>query len=232
MRTLTMIMGLILVASGVFLFAETGKGFLSVAFIVGIVLILVGLVLCFSYRRLNRDKEETVHWVLIEGLTSFLIGLIVLTGYLNADVAVISVFGLWIMIAGIRTLVIAYDSFQQEKFKFGVGFVLGVVNLLAGLCVFFNLALFSWPVLMLVGLCLFIQGLNVLKIGMEIDYKKPNIIKTKEELVAEKEEEVLAKKQEMHETIQAAKEAKQALEEAKEAQSAEEIIASPIEFPE
>ncbi len=232
MRTLTMIMGLILGAVGIFLFAEAGVGFLSVAFIVGITLILVGLVLCFSYRSLNRDKEEAVHWVLIEGLTSFLIGLIVLTGYLNADVAVIAVFGLWIMITGIRNMVIAYDSFQQEKFKFGAGYVLGVVNFVVGVCVFFNLALFSWPVLMLVGLCLCIQGLNVIKIALEIEYKKPDIIKTKEELVAEKEEEVLAKKQEMHESIQAAREAKIALEEAKEASTAEEIIASPIEFDE
>lgn len=232
MRTLTMIMGILLGAVGIFLFAETGKSFLSVAFVVGIALILVGLVLWFSYRRLNRDTEETVHWVLVEGLTSFLIGLIVLTGYLNADIAVISVFGLWIMIAGIRSVVLAYDSFQQERFKFGVSFLLGVINLVAGICVFFNLALFSWPVLALVGLCLCIQALNVIKIAMEIEYKKPDIIKTKEEIVAEKEEEVLAKKQEMHESIQAAREAKQALEEALEAPTAEEIIASPIEFTE
>lgn len=224
MRTLTMLFGLILMGVGVFSIAEYGAGFLAVAFVIGIALMLVGFVLCFSYKRLNQETEEAVHWVLIEGLTSFLLGLIVITGYLNADIAVSSVFGFWIMIAGIRSVVIAYDSFQHETFKFNIGYALGLVNLIVGLLVFFNQALFSLSVLMLVGACLILQGLNVIKIGTEITYKKPNIIKTKEELVAEKEEEVAAKKQEMHDSIQAAREAKQALAEAQEASTAGEIL--------
>lgn len=224
MRILTMLVGLILMGVGVFSVAEYGVGFLAVAFIIGIALMLVGFVLCFSYRRLNQETEEAVHWVLIEGLTSFLLGLIVITGYLNADIAVSSVFGFWIMIAGIRSAVIAYDSFQHETFKLNVGYVLGLANLVVGLLVFFNMALLSLSVLTLVGGCLILQGLNVVKIGTEITYKKPDIIKTKEELVAEKEEEVAAKKQEMRESIQAAREAKQALAEAQEASTAEEIL--------
>lgn len=224
MRTLTILVGILLMGVGVFSVAEYGTSFLAIAFIVGIALMLVGFVLCFSYRRLNRDKEEAVHWVLIEGLTSLLLGIIVLTGYLNADVAVSSVFGLWIMIAGIRSVVIAYDSFQNETFKFNMGFALGIANLIAGIYVFFNMAFYPVSVLVLVGLCLILQGLNVIKIGADIEYKKPDLIKSKEELVAEKEEEVLAKKQEMHESIQAAREAKQALEDAKEATTAEEIL--------
>ncbi|MCQ2550867.1 MAG: DUF308 domain-containing protein [Clostridia bacterium] len=224
MRSLTILVGIILVGVGVFSVAEYGAGFLAIAFVVGIALMLTGLVLCFSYRKLNQDKEEAVHWVLIEGLTSFLLGLIVFTGYINADIAVSSVFGFWIMITGIRAVVIAYDSFQHETFKFNVGFVLGTVNLIVGILVFFNNALFTVSVLMLVGACLILQGLNVIKIGSEITYKKPDIIKTKEELVQEAQEEVLAKKAEMHESIQAAREAKQALAEAQEATTAEEIL--------
>lgn len=224
MRTLTILVGILLMGVGVFSVAVNGTSFLAIAFVVGIALMLVGFVLCFSYRRLNRDKEETVHWVLIEGLTSLLLGIIVLTGYLNADIAVSSVFGLWLMIAGIRAAVIAYDSFQHETFKFNLGSILGLVDLIAGMYAFFNIAIYPVSVMIIVGICLLLQGLNVIKIGAEIDYKKPDIIKTKEELVAEKEEEVLAKKQEMHESIQAAREAKQALADAKEATTAEEIL--------
>ncbi len=70
MRILTIIVGALLTILGVFSVANAGLSFLSLAFPIGVVLIIVGMVECFAYKRTVED-EENRHWVLIEGLTTF-----------------------------------------------------------------------------------------------------------------------------------------------------------------
>ena len=49
MRIITMLTGLLFVASGVYLVANEGVTFLSVAFIVGVMFVIAGVVECLSY---------------------------------------------------------------------------------------------------------------------------------------------------------------------------------------
>lgn len=81
MRILTIIAGILLTILGVFSVANAGLSFLSLAFPIGVVLVLVGLVECLVYKRIMQD-EENRQWVLIEGLTTFVLGIVVLTGQL------------------------------------------------------------------------------------------------------------------------------------------------------
>ena len=90
---------------GIFCIANAGLAFISMAFQIGIVLIMVGMVECFSYKK-SLENEEEKHWLLIEGMTAFILGIVVLTGQLAADIAVPVVFGMWVMISGIRGLVV------------------------------------------------------------------------------------------------------------------------------
>ena len=105
MRILTIGVGILLTLLGIFCIANAGLAFISMAFPIGIVLIIVGMVECFSYKK-SLENEEEKHWLLIEGMTAFILGIVVLTGQLAADIAVPVVFGMWVMISGIRGLVV------------------------------------------------------------------------------------------------------------------------------
>ena len=79
MRIITVIAGILLTFLGVFSIANAGLSFLSLAFPIGSILMFVGLVECFVYKRIRNDVDAG-HWVLIDGLTTFILGILVLTG--------------------------------------------------------------------------------------------------------------------------------------------------------
>ena len=115
MRIINMIMGVVLALLGVFSIANAGLTFISMAFPIGVILTIIGITECISYRSRDEDEEDR-HWVLIDGLTTFILGIVVLTGQLAADIAVPVIFGMWSMIAGIRYLVIiTHVDIKEEK---------------------------------------------------------------------------------------------------------------------
>ena len=180
-----MIMGVVLALLGVFSIANAGLTFISMAFPIGVILTIIGITECISYRSRDEDEEDR-HWVLIDGLTTFILGIVVLTGQLAADIAVPVIFGMWSMIAGIRYLVIIthVDIKEEKNLDFYWTVVVAVCNFVTGLYTFFNASLFNLSVLMMLGIIFVIQGINVIKVGFDTTYKKPDLIKTKEELHA------------------------------------------------
>ena len=82
------------------------------------------------------------------------------------------------------------------------------MNLVCGLYVFFDSDILNLQTMMMVGLCVVVQGINILHVGSTIIIQKPDFLKTK----AEKLEAAAAKAAEAH---VAAKEAIKAVKEAK-----------------
>ncbi len=229
MRILTIITGALLASSGVLCIANSGMSFISLAFPIGIVLMFVGIVQCFSYKRSKAD-EESQHWLIIEGLTTFILGIVVVTGQLAADIAVPVVFGMWVMISGIRALVLVAKSFTGEDkgFDFYWNLAVGVLNFVAGIYIFFNSVLVNFSVLLMLGVCLILQGVNMVKIGMSMSYTKPDLIKTKSEKLEEATVNAAIAHVAAREAIRAAKKAKAAVKEVEESKEFEEIIEEPI----
>ncbi|MBR3259976.1 MAG: DUF308 domain-containing protein, partial [Firmicutes bacterium] len=73
MRFLTIITGIFFIAGGVYLVSQEGITFLSVAFIVGILFLVAGLIEVISHNAYRGD-EDAGSWVLIDGLTTFTLG--------------------------------------------------------------------------------------------------------------------------------------------------------------
>ena len=232
MRIVTVIAGILLTVLGIFSIANAGLSFLSLVFPIGIILMLTGLVECFVYKRIKEDVDAG-HWVLIDGLTTFILGIVVLTGRLAADIAVPVVFGMWSMISGIRGFsVLAFETDTKEKnIDFYWAFIVSFLNFAIGVYAFFNTSLLHLSVLMILGICFVVQGANVIKIGFDIVYSKPDLIKTKDEKIAEAEEAAKEAKREMKKAIDEARKARNAVKEAEEAKEFHEIISEPIGEP-
>ena len=73
-----------------------------------------------------------------------------------------------------------------------------------------------------------VQGANVIKIGIDITYSKPDLIKTKDELVADAEAAADEAKKEMKKAIRKARKAKNAVKEAEESKEFLDIIAESM----
>ena len=228
MRILTIGTGILLTLLGVFCIANAGLAFLSMAFPIGIVLIIVGMAECFSYKK-SLENEEEKHWLLIEGMTTFILGVVVLTGQLAADIAVPVVFGMWVMISGIRGLVllsqVKFDRANKVRdYDYYWDLITNILNLVIGLYTFFNNVLYPLTVLAILGLCFIVQGVNVIKIGYDLTYIKPDILKTKDEKKKEAATAAAEAHKEARRAIRKARHAKRKAKEAEDAKDFEEMI--------
>ena len=202
-----MIMGGLFILGGFFMIFNSGITFLSVAFVIGLLFIIAGLLECLSYRS-YRGVEEDNKWVLIDGLVMFILGILVIFNKISADATVPSVLGLWVLTIGIRNLVRAWEKMEHKNsFFYGHG-VIGVINTLVGLYMFFNDNLFGITVAALVGVCLITQGTNLILVASTIIVMKHEKIMTKEELLIKAVEEADAAHEAAREAVKMAKEAK------------------------
>lgn len=232
MRIITIIAGALLAILGIFAVASGGLSFLSLAFPIGLGLLIVGIVECFAYKKAV-DDEEDKHWILIEGVTTFLLGVVVISGVLAADVAVPAVFGMWSAISGIRGLVVMFSmkdtvAPEDKDVNYYWDLVTAVLASILGLVALFNTMLFNVSVLSLVGFIIAVQAAVVIKISFSIAYKKPELIKSKAQKLREAEVAAAQAKEEMREAINKAREAKAVLKEVEEEKEFHEIIAEPV----
>ncbi len=232
MRIITIIAGAMLAVLGIFAVASGGLSFLSLAFPIGLGLLIVGIVECFAYKKAV-DDEEDKHWILIEGITTFLLGVVVISGVLAADIAVPVVFGMWSAISGIRGLVVMFSmkdtvAHEDKDINYYWDLVTAVLASVFGLVAFFNNMLFSMSVLSIVGCIIAVQAAVVIKISFSIAYNKPELIKSKAQKLKEAEEAAEQAKEEMKEAIIKAREAKAVLKEVEEEKEFHEIIAEPV----
>ena len=207
MRTLNMIMGGLFVLAGLFMIFNGGITFLSVAFIIGLLFIVAGLLECLSYRS-YRGVEEDNKWVLIDGLVMLILGVLIIFNKLSADATVPLVLGNWVLTIGVRNLVRAWEKIEHKNsFFYGHG-IIGLVNLLVGLYMYFNESLLGVSVAALVGVCLITQGANLIMVASTIIVMKHEKIMTKEELLTKAVEEADAAHEAAREAVKMAKEAK------------------------
>lgn len=128
MRSLNMIIGGLFVACGIIMIAGfNGITFLSVAFVLGLLFMIAGIMGCMSYRS-NREDSVDSTWVVVDGATTFVLGFLIISNKLASDAAVPLVLGLWIAITGIRNLTRALEKADVRDSYFYGHLVIGTVN--------------------------------------------------------------------------------------------------------
>ncbi len=218
MRIITIMMGTLFMLTGIYLVANGGLSYMSVAFIVGFGFVAAGINECLSYSG-YRGEDEEKSWILNDGTTTFILGILILMNKLSADVAVPLVLGLWIMLSGIRNLVHAWEKIEERGEGFYDHLFIGLVNIMLGLYAFFDADLLDLSTIMLVGIYMIAGGFNIAHIGFTIKIIKPEFLKTKEEKV----EEAAAKAMAAHQA------AKEAIKEAREARTELRVISETSE---
>lgn len=180
MRILTIISGILMVLTGVFCFLNPGQTFLAMAFVVGIVMVLNGVIHSVAYLtgRGLHNKGDNNGWILTDAIITLLLGILVLCNQLVADTAIHMVFGMWVLVSGILRIESATHINKEKKISnFRAALITGLLTSLIGLFGFIN-PLVEWlSTIILLGIFMVMQGINAIELGINMPHEKKSYVR-------------------------------------------------------
>lgn len=188
MRVLTVISGLVMAICGAFCFAFSGNLFSSVAFVIGVTMVISGGCSIGAYIISGKGHNRLTETSLVEGLVTLLYGVAVLNNQVT-DTFLTMFFGTWLTVCGITRV---SQSFYVSRFNpkdwakiiplAAMASMFGVVMMMPKLVV-------AVSPLMLVGGAFIFVGLSMLTYAMYMKRRSSNSegeIKAKERAEAKK----------------------------------------------
>ena len=180
MRILTILGGVLMLMTSAFCFMNPGQTFLVLAFIIGLVMAINGVIHTVTYMigRGFHNKGDNNGWILTEALITAVLGMLILCNQLVVDAAIPMVFGIWVTMSGIlRIEASTHINKEKKSSNFKVTFALGLLTALVGVFGFINpmAGWFSMPILL--GLFLLMQGVNILELGINMPHEKKAYVK-------------------------------------------------------
>ncbi|MCI6992574.1 MAG: DUF308 domain-containing protein [Clostridiales bacterium] len=174
MKGLTIVSGIIMIAAGAFCFINPGQTFMTMAFVIGTVMALCGIihVLAYVIGRTPHGKGDNNGWILIDALLTLLLGILVLFNQLTVDMAIPMVFGMWVLVSGLLRLEAASRIDRQRKpGNFKAALITGVITVVMGLLGFINPFVTYVSIIPILGFFMLIQGINSIELGFNMPHK-------------------------------------------------------------
>ncbi|MCL1981837.1 MAG: DUF308 domain-containing protein [Clostridiales bacterium] len=171
MRILAVITGIALMLTGVWAFSNRGTVFLSIAFVLGCVMVFAGVTSILVYF-FAPGKQDGFGWFFAEGFITLILGCIVLSNQLATDSVILAFFGMWILFCGVMRMVSSLHLVLVKNNSWIVNLFLGLISAAAGGYSFFNQIAAGLPLILLTGVFFMLQGVNVLAYGIFIPGKK------------------------------------------------------------
>jgi len=166
MRILAVIAGVALMVTGIWSIANRGAGFLSIAFILGLMMVFVGVISILVYF-FAPGKQLGFGWFFVEGLTTLILGSLVLANKLPTDLMVPVFFGMWILFSGILRMVASVHLALERQKSWSFTLAAGGISATFGVYAFFNpIMAFGIPLMIMVGIIFLLQGTNLLIYGV------------------------------------------------------------------
>ena len=180
MKGLTIVSGIIMIAAGAFFFINPGQTFMTMAFVIGTVMALCGIihVLAYVIGRTPHGKGDNNGWILIDALLTLLLGILVLFNQLTVDMAIPMVFGMWVLVSGLLRLEAASRIDRQRKpGNFKATLITGVITVVMGLLGFINPFVTYVSIIPILGFFMLIQGINSIELGFNMPHKVKEDVK-------------------------------------------------------
>ena len=190
MRLLAMISSAIMVIVGTFCVANSTAAFTSVAFVVGSALLIRGILELVVFRNVGYEENMITKTYVVQAVISAFLGVMFLSGQVSEDVAVTAIFAMMLMTSGLAAdfsinIDIKTNSLSEKR-----TFILGTAMTLLGAYMFFNKSVLNLHVMLLIGIAAILIGIDRFRIGMSLDYNKPEFLsKNEEKLERAKREE-------------------------------------------
>lgn len=163
-----------MVATGAFCFINPGQTFMTMAFVIGSVMVINGVIhaLGFLLARGSFGIGDNNGWILIDAILTLLLGILILCNQLTVDMAIPMIFGMWVLVSGLLRFEAATRINRQKKpGNFKAAFITGLVTILVGLVGFINPFVTYVSVIILLGAFLVVQGINSIELGINMPHK-------------------------------------------------------------
>ena len=174
MRVLTLAGGILMVATGAFCLINPGQTFMTLAFLVGAVMVVNGLIhaLGFLLARGSFGIGDNNGWILIDAILTLLLGIMILCNQLTVDIAVPMIFGMWVLVSGLLRFEASTRINRQKKPRnFKAAMITGIITIAVGLIGFINPFVTYVSVIVLLGAFLIVQGANSIELGINMPHK-------------------------------------------------------------
>lgn len=172
MRIITIGTGGLLVLTAVWSFAHMGLAFVSLAFLLGLAMLIQSLPEIARF--FTAEVEYRRSWILAEGVLTFILSILVLSNQLVTDAVVPVFFGMWSLFTGIQRMAAAFDMHERNAAHWVLFMSVGFIAAAAGVYAFLNTILASLPIAMLLGGIFLIQGVSILLTGIFMPRKHMN----------------------------------------------------------
>ncbi|MEE0771779.1 MAG: DUF308 domain-containing protein [Anaerovoracaceae bacterium] len=180
MRILTIISGILMVLTSAFCFMNPGQTFLVLAFVIGLVMVLNGVIHTLAYLigRGLHNRGDNNGWILTEALITLVLGILILCNQLVVDAAIPMVFGIWVVTSGIlRIEASTHINKEKKKSNFRTTLITGILTVLVGVFGFINPMMGWLSTAILLGVFMLMQGINVLELGINMPHEKKSYIR-------------------------------------------------------
>lgn len=224
MRTLMMIASIAMIGSGIFCVANGSAAFLSVAFVIGIVFVVLGAIELLISRRADFDVSEKGVGIAKDGILMLIVGLVILTGQVTDDISAQVVFAMWLTIEGVLAFKTEWLDIMETDWEHRVGIAISTLMLLFGVYIFFNNSTFRLGSTLIAGICMIVLGLRRFWQSLDIEYSKPKFVTGNEEKLREAQEDEKRALAKAKEGIREQKNAQRRIAKIKEDMAAEQDV--------
>lgn len=182
-----------LTAAGILCFMNPGATFLSLAFVLGVVMLFSGLSSIMSYMADRKHKSrEVTQWRLAEGFITTILGGVVLSNQLVTDAMIPIFFGMWILFSGTLRILASYTLKECGITSWKWGLLWGIISVVTGMGSFVRPIVAAVALSMVLGAFFLLQGINVIVLGMHMKrIRKDKKKKKKRESNFRKEDDIV-----------------------------------------
>lgn len=224
MRTLMMIASIAMTGTGIFCVANASAAFLSVAFVIGLVFMLLGALEMLIGRRADFDVSDVGVSIAKDGLLMLIFGLVILTGQVSDDMSAQMMFALWMLVEGVLSFRYEWLDIMETDRSHAIGIALCALMFIAGVYMFFNNATLRLSGTLLIGICMIILGLRRFVQSFSIEYSRPSFVTGNEEKLKEAQEDEKRALAKAKEGIREQKNAQRRIARIKEDMAAEQDV--------
>ena len=158
-RVLTFVAGLLLFFAGIYFLVRPGVSFLSIAMLLGLIMIFSGIVSIVEYFA-DKETNPNASMELIIGILTLIFGILVVLNQGLTDLVLPYLFGAWLLFAGIMRSISSVTNREFIGSVWGVFLLIGILCIVAGFICLYHPLMTAFTMGSLLGIVFIFQGIN------------------------------------------------------------------------
>jgi len=157
---ISLLVGFVLIIGGIFTLIDPRATFLTLAIMLGIVVLVRGIMLIVAFFKLENRTGAKVFFGLILGIFLAITGIILLFSPLFATSVFTFIIAIWFIVGAINNLINAYRLKPAGKGIYFLSIVFNLVVLFGGIMLVLHPLIVGLSVAVMIGIILLVFGVN------------------------------------------------------------------------